>query len=80
MKYHRLFIALLLLPVSLIVAVDSSAQAPTAEEIVTRMGTHDLQRQASTEGYAGMRRYVLENNRFDKRSEILVRVRADQAH
>jgi outer membrane lipoprotein-sorting protein len=78
MKYHRLFIALLLLPVSLIVAVDSSAQAPTAEEIVTRMGTHDLQRQASTEGYAGMRRYVLENNRFDKRSEILVRVRADQ--
>jgi hypothetical protein len=78
MKYHHLFIALLLLPASSIVAADNSAQVPTAEEIVTRMGAHDLQRQASTEGYAGMRRYVLENHHFDKHSEILVRVRADQ--
>jgi hypothetical protein len=78
MKYHHLFTVLLLLAASSIIAADSSAQVPTAEEIVTRMGAHDLQRQTSTEGYAGMRRYVLENHHFDKRSEIVVRVRADQ--
>jgi outer membrane lipoprotein-sorting protein len=78
MKYRFLFTALLLLPASSIVAAENSAQVPTAEEIVTRMGAHELQRQASTEGYAGMRRYVLENHHFDKHSEILVRVRADQ--
>jgi outer membrane lipoprotein-sorting protein len=77
MKYLHLFTALLF-AASSIVAADSSAQVPTAEEIVTRMGAHDLQRQASIEGYVGTRRYVLENHHFDKRSEILVRVRADQ--
>jgi hypothetical protein len=78
MKYHHLFTALLLLPASSIAAAGASAQVPTAQEIVNRMGAHDLQRQASIEGYAGMRRYVLENHHFDKRSEMLVRVRADQ--
>jgi hypothetical protein len=78
MKYHRLFTALLLFSASSIVMADNSVQVPTAEEIVTRMGAHDLQRQASVDGYAGMRRYVLENHHFDKRSGILVRVRADQ--
>jgi negative regulator of sigma E activity len=77
MKYLHLFTALLF-AASSIVAADSSAQVPTAEEIVTRMGAHDLQRQASIEGYVGTRRYVLENHHFDKRSEILVHVRADQ--
>jgi hypothetical protein len=78
MKYHHLFVALLLLPAFSIIAMGSSAQVPTAEEIVTRMGAHDLQRQGSTGGYVGMRRYVLKNHSFDKHSEILVRVRADQ--
>jgi len=77
-KHYFLLTALLLLPAQSIVAADNSAQVPTAEEIVTRLGAHDLQRQASAEGYAGMRRYVLENQRFDKHSEIVVRVRADQ--
>ena len=41
------------------------------------MGAHDLQRQASIEGYAGMRRYVLENHHFNKRAEMLVQVQGD---
>jgi hypothetical protein len=41
------------------------------------MAAHDLQRQASIEGYAGMRRYVLENHHFQKRAEMLVRVQGD---
>jgi hypothetical protein len=78
MKYHRLFTALLLLAAFSIIAMNTSAQVPTAEEIVTRMGAQDLQRQSSAQGYVGMRRYVFENHHFDKRSEILVRVRADR--
>jgi outer membrane lipoprotein-sorting protein len=73
-----------LLLVSLFFLAGSSAgaaedsPAPTAEEIVARMAAHDLQRQASVEGYAGMRRYVLENLKFKKRAQMLVRVKGDQ--
>ena len=60
------------------VAADGSGPLPTAEEIVRRMGAHDLQRQSSIEGYAGMRRYVLENHSLQKRAEMLVRVQGDR--
>jgi hypothetical protein len=42
------------------------------------MAASDLQRQSSIEGYAGMRRYVLENRKLKKRAEMLVRVKGDQ--
>ena len=77
MKYLLLFAALLLLPNSSVVAADDFGQVPTAQEIVTRMGAHDLQRQSSMEGYIGSRRYVLENHRFNKRAEMLVKVQGD---
>lgn len=54
------------------------ATNPTAEEIVNRMTAHDLARQSSIEGYAGMRRYVLENQNFHKRAEMLVQVQGDK--
>lgn len=60
MKYRFLPAVLLLLPASLVLAADDYPSLPTAEEIVARMGSRDLQRQVSIEGYAGMRRYVLE--------------------
>jgi hypothetical protein len=78
MKYHLLLIALFLLPASSVVATDGSETLLSAEEIVTRMGAHDLLRQSSIEGYAGMRRYVLENHNFQKRAEMLVRVQGDR--
>ncbi len=68
MKYHLLITALFLLPASSVVAADGSGTLPSAEEIVTRMGAHDLQRQVSIEGYVGMRRYVLDNHHFHKRA------------
>jgi hypothetical protein len=76
MKYHFLLTALFLLPASAI-AADDPPPLPTAEEIVTRMGSRDLQRQFSIEGYAGMRRYVLDNQHFHKRAEMLVQVQGD---
>jgi hypothetical protein len=77
MRYHLLLFALFLFPASSIVAADDSATLPSAEEIVTRMAAHDLQRQSSIEGYVGMRRYVLENEKLKKRAEMLVRVKGD---
>jgi outer membrane lipoprotein-sorting protein len=78
MKYHLLLVSLFFLAGSSAVAAEDSSPAPTAEEIVARMAAHDLQRQSSVEGYAGMRRYVLENPKLKKRAEMLVKVKGDQ--
>lgn len=77
MKHYFLLTALFLLTTSSAIAADNSGPLPTAEEIVTRMGSRDLQRQVSMEGYAGMRRYVLENQHLHKRAEMLVQVQGD---
>ena len=74
MKNYFLLIALLLLQPWSLFAADDSEKLPTAEEIVSRMAALDLQRQVSMEGYAGMRRYVLDNQNLHKRAEMLVQV------
>jgi len=76
MRNRLLLATLFLLPASA-AAADESPSLPTAEEIVTRMGSRDLQRQISIEGYAGMRRYVLDNQHLHKRAEMLVQVQGD---
>ena len=76
MKNHFLLAALFLLPAS-VSAADESPSLPTATEIVTRMSSRDHQRQVSIAGYAGMRRYVLDNQNFHKRAEMLVQVQGD---
>src|SRR6516225_6982501 len=78
MKYHLLLIGLVLLASSSVVVAEDSGTPPTAEEIIARMAAHDLQRLSSVEGYAGMRRYMLENRKFKKRAEMLVKVKGDQ--
>jgi outer membrane lipoprotein-sorting protein len=78
MKYRLLLSALFLFVANSASAADDSATPPTAEEIANRMAAHDLARQASIEGYAGVRRYVLENGKFHKRAEMLVQVRGDK--
>ena len=78
MKYRFLLSVLFLFVTNSVNAADDSGTPPAAEEIVTRMAAHDLARQASIEGYAGMRRYVLENHKFHKRAEMLVQVQGDR--
>ena len=78
MKYHSLLVCLFLLAGSSADAAEGSAPAPTAEDIVARMTARDLQRQASIDGYAGMRRYVFENQKMKKHAEMLVKVKGDQ--
>ena len=78
MKYRFLLSALVLFVGNSAIAADDHGTPPTAAEIVTRMAAHDLARQASIEGYAGMRRYVLENHKFHKHAEMLVQVQGDR--
>jgi len=77
MKNHLLFTALFLLPTSAAIAADDPGTLPTAEQVMSRMAAQDVERQSSIEGYAGMRRYVLENQNFQKRAEMVVRVKGD---
>lgn len=77
MRYRFFLFALFLIVANSAIAADGSGTPPTAEEIVNRMAAHDLSRQISIEGYAGMRRYVLENHKFQKRAEMLVQVQGD---
>ena len=78
MKYHSLLVCLFLLAGSSAVAAEDSAPAPTAEDIVARMTARDLLRQSSIDGYAGMRRYIFENQKMKKHAEMLVKVKGDQ--
>lgn len=50
---------------------------PTADEVIARMLERNAQRQRDQEGYDGMRRYILVNERFGKRAEMVVRVSGD---
>ena len=77
MKNHLLFTALFLLPTSAAIAADDPGTLPTAEQVMSRLAALDLERQSAIEGYAGMRRYVLENQNFQKRAEMVVRVKGD---
>ncbi len=65
----------LLLFSAIATAVDGSAgQLPTADEVVARMMARDNERQATFHGYTAYRRYVLDNQRFHKRAEMVVRI------
>ena len=74
----KLLISAFLMMQALPAAAQDSATNPTPDEIVIRMAARDLARQSSIEGYAGMRRYVLENQKFHKRAEMLVQVQGDK--
>jgi len=78
MKHHFSFGALCVLFASTLAAAEGFPKLPTADEIVARMAVHDLQRQSSIEGYSGMRRYVLENEKLKKRAEMLVKIKGDE--
>ncbi|HXB71125.1 MAG TPA: sigma-E factor regulatory protein RseB domain-containing protein [Candidatus Acidoferrales bacterium] len=52
-----------------------SAQAPSADDVVAKMIERDHERQAALEGYTARRHYVLENESYRKRAEMLVRMK-----
>ena len=51
---------------------------PTAGEVVATMLMRDGVRETASGGYTGRREYILENHRFGKRAEMMVRVTCDR--
>ena len=58
-------------------ALAQESALPPVSTVIEQMMAHDAQRQQAQEGYTGMRRYVLVNERFGKRAEMVVRVLGD---
>jgi hypothetical protein len=77
MKVHFIFGGFLLLFTSAVFGVSDSNLSQTADAVLAKVLAKDAQRQALTDGYRGMRRYVLENEHMQKHAEMLVRVRCD---
>lgn len=74
MKRHFIFaILLLMVPVSALAATEGES-LPSADVVVARMLARNTQRQKELAGYRGMRQYVLQNDRFNKHAEMVVRV------
>ena len=74
----------LILPTMLILATASQAvlhaeqPTPTADEVVATMLARDSARELASGGYIGDREYVLENQKFQKRAEMHVRVTCER--
>ena len=64
-----------------IVAAGQAVAPPTtnADEIMAKVFVRDRQREKISHGYSGHRRYVLENDKWHKRAELLVAVKMDAA-
>ena len=77
MRANFIFGAFLLLFTAAAPGVSDDNLSPTADAVVTKVLAKDAQRQTLIDGYRGMRRYVLENDRMQKHAEMLVRVQCD---
>jgi hypothetical protein len=69
-----LLVSFLLLSAIAMAADGSAGQLPTANDVVSRMVAYDNERQATFHGYTAYRRYVLDNQRFHKRAEMVVQI------
>src|ERR1700757_123340 len=75
---NQLIISVLLsmIAVSTLDAQDHEA-LPTADVVIAKMLARNTERQKQLAGYRGMRQYVLQNDRFHKHAEMVVRVEGD---
>jgi hypothetical protein len=69
-----LLVSFLLFSAIAMAADGSAGQPTTADEVVARMMARDNERQATFHGYTAYRHYVLDNQRFHKRAEMVVRI------
>ena len=77
MRFNSLITISFLSLIAATFAVGQETSLPLASDIVTRMLARDAQRLSSLEGYEGLRRYTLVNERMGKHAEMLVRVSGD---
>ena len=69
-----LAVLLMMIPASARAASEGGDSLPSADVVVARMLACNAQRQRELAGYRGMRQYVLQNDRFHKQAEMVVRV------
>lgn len=69
-----LLVSFLLFSAIAMAADGSAGQPPSADDVVAKMMALDNERQATFHGYTAYRRYVLDNQRFHKRAEMVVRI------
>jgi len=72
-------LAIALIVSSGLVAAGQVADVPktTADEVMAKVYVRDRQREKVSQGYAGQRRYVLDNEKWNKRAVLVVAVKAD---
>ena len=76
MKTQIIFAALLLASTGMSLSAAENDPPPDANTVVATMLQRDAQRRTLADGYQGMRRYVLENDRMHKQAELLAHVEA----
>ena len=74
MKRSQIIIALLLVCAAASALAATGQDRMTAAEVVAAMLTRDSERAQTSMGYTGEREYVLENGKFQKRADMVVRV------
>lgn len=77
MKLRSILVTLLLLLAAVALHGVDGDSLPSATTVMGTVLEHDAQRRASLDGYRGMRRYVLENDRTGKHAEMLAQVESD---
>ena len=60
-----------------LICQDLQPQQIRADEVINTMSLRDAQREAMGGGYAGNRHYLLENEKFHKRAELVAAVHCD---
>lgn len=75
----RIFVSFALFLALTPAAISQTAEPPTnkADEVMARVFVRDRQRERVSQGFAGSRRYVFDNERLHKHSEMLVSVKID---
>ena len=77
MKTQIIFATLLVASTGMSLRATDNDPLPDANTVVATMLQHDAQRRALADGYRGMRRYVLENDRMHKQAALVARVEAE---
>jgi len=77
MKTQIIFATLLVASTGMSLRAADNDPLPDANTVVATMLQHDAQRRTLADGYQGMRRYVLENDRMHKQAKLVARVEAE---
>ena len=70
----RIRLIVVTVPAELWIGAQDPAASLTAEQIVGRLVRADEDRAAALGGYSGMRRYLFENKKANKRAEMVIRL------